>query len=147
MEKETVRAYAQEMERRFGLAGISEDESRKIFINGLKTALKPYVLSKCAATWSEAEKLAIEGEHIYSIQEETIRETCKKVINKLCKNYLSRTDDHMNLSATHTLTGKTMQYATPDDAVQQYPQSDETMSHYDGRGDNHRRWAHSQYHK
>ena len=60
MEKETVRAYAEEMERRFGLAGISEDESRKIFINGLKTALKPNVLSKCPATWSEAEKLAIE---------------------------------------------------------------------------------------
>ena len=94
------------MERRFGLAGISEDESRKIFINGLETALKPYVLSKCPATWSGAEKLAIEGEHIYSIQEETIRETCEKVINKSCKNYLSRTDDHMHLSATHKLTGK-----------------------------------------
>ena len=76
MKKETVRANAEEMERKFGLAGISEDESRKIFINGLKTVLKPYVLSKCPATWSGAEKLAI--------------------INKSCKNYLSRTDDHMN---------------------------------------------------
>ena len=79
---ESVREYAAEMAKRFALAGTSEVESRKIFMTGLKTELKPYVISKTPTSWSEAEKVAIEAEQIYTMQEDAIKATCAKMIKK-----------------------------------------------------------------
>ena len=77
---ESVREYAAEMAKRFALAGTSEVESRKIFMTGLKTELKPYVISKTPTSWSEAEKVAIEAEQIFTMQEDAIKATCAKMI-------------------------------------------------------------------
>ena len=58
-------------------------------MTGLKTELKPYVISKTPTSWSEAEKIAIEAEQIFTMQEDAIKATCAKMIKK--ENSVDRT--------------------------------------------------------
>ncbi len=77
---EDVRQYATDIMQRIQLTGIEDSEAKTVFIKGLKSELKPHVLTKNPGTLKDAEKSAIEAEQLHHLQRDVIHNTVAKAL-------------------------------------------------------------------